>query len=151
VREELITQRAPLDNSEIELILKQAGIDGFGFESYAPNSTQIRFTVNGTGSTPVILGHTDMENFAGAPNVPQPRYWTGFQASCHACHATASINPKTGDYFPFSVPTGALTPQYNVQNPKSTTKYLGLDYVPLDFMWPIAFQAPKPKKDKPAE
>lgn len=142
IRKNLITQRAPLSDEEIYDILQQSGIAGFGFEAYAPNGTQIRFTENGTGETPVILGHTDMEDFAGTPNTAQPRYWTSFQASCHTCHATAAINPETESYFPFSVPTGALTPQYYAnESANSPNVYLGDGFVPLDFMWPIAFHA----------
>ena len=141
VRQSLITQRAPLPQRQVNAILTEGGIDGFGFEAYAPNGTQIRFTENGTGKVPVILGHTDMEDFAGAPNTAQPRYWTSFNASCHSCHATASINPTTKTYFPFSVPTGALTPQYYGTTPSDQNLYLGDGFVPLDFMWPIAFHA----------
>lgn len=141
VRESLITQRAPLPKAEIAALLEQGGMAGFGFESYAPNGTQIRFTVNGTGETPVILGHTDMEDFAGFPNNGQPRYWTNFQASCHSCHATASYDPQNATFFPFTVPTGALDPGYNLTGTSSTpTMYLGQGFKPLDFMWPIVFQ-----------
>jgi hypothetical protein len=141
VRKTLITQRTALSNKEISILLKEAGLEGFGFDAYAPNGTQIRFTKNGTGKKPVILGHTDMEDFAGSPNTAQPRYWKGFQASCHSCHATASYNPSTGVFFPFSVPTGALNPGYNMTDKAGTVRYLGQGYKPLDFMWPIAFQA----------
>lgn len=142
VRETLITQRAPLQAGEIAAILAAGGLGGFGLEAYTPNGTQIQFTVDGAGEKPVILGHTDMEDFAGAPNTAQPRYWTSFQASCHSCHATASYNPATKAFFPFSVPTGALDPGYNATNPpQHTVYYLGQGYKPLDFMWPIAFQA----------
>lgn len=143
VRENLITQRAPLLLTEIAAFLQQGGVSGFGFENYAPNGTQIRYTVDGAGETPVILGHTDMEDFAGAPNTAQPRYWTHFEASCHACHATAAINPKTKTYFPFTVPTGALTPEYNGANPDPSKPnlVLGDGFKPLDFMWPIVFHA----------
>ena len=144
VRDTLITQRAPLSEAQITSILKLGGIEGFGFEAYAPNGTQIRYTVDGKGK-PVILGHTDMEDFAGVPNPQKPAGWTKFNASCHTCHATTAINPKTGEYFPFSVPTGALTKKYSVKT-NAGTKVLGEGYVPLDFMWPIAFQAPQPKK-----
>lgn len=140
VRDKLITQRAPLSETEIAAILDEGGLAGFGLEAYAPNGTQIRFTVGGTGETPVILGHTDMEDFAGAPNTAQPNYWTGFEASCHACHATAAYNPASGAFFPFSVPTGALHPGYNMTDSAGATQYLGQGYKPLDFMWPIAFQ-----------
>lgn len=145
VKETLITQRAPLTKAEISSILKMGGILDFGFEAYGPMGTQIRYTANADGKTPVILGHTDMEDFAGAPNTAQPQYWTSFQSSCHTCHATAAINPATGEYFPFSVPKGQLTPSYNAPA-GDVTAYLGLDYVPLDFMWPIVFHATKPKK-----
>lgn len=148
VRNTLITQRAPLNRRHISKVLALGGIKGFGFEVYAPNGTQIRFTAGGGGATPVILGHTDMEDFAGAPNTAQPRYWNSFQASCHTCHATAAINPKTRKYFPFSVPTGALTSQYNAANSNGPTEYLGLGYVPLDFMWPIVFRAVPPEPPK---
>ncbi len=141
VRENLITQRAPLSPENIKSILNKAGIDGLGFEAYAPNGTQIRYTVDGKGDKPVILGHTDMEDFAGSPNTAQPRYWTSFNASCHTCHATAAINPDTETYFPFTVPTGALTPQYYGAEKDGTNLYLGDGFVPLDFMWPISFHA----------
>ncbi|MEL6427591.1 MAG: hypothetical protein AAFR54_00345 [Planctomycetota bacterium] len=141
VRETLITQRAPLPKAEIAALLDLGGMKGFGFESYAPNGTQIRFTVGGRGKTPVILGHTDMEDFAGLPNVAQPQYWTSFQASCHSCHATASYNPATDQFIPFSVPTGSLNLGYNIQSPTAPTVYLGQGFKPLDFMWPIVFQA----------
>ncbi|MEP5607433.1 MAG: hypothetical protein ABJP49_02915, partial [Marinobacter alexandrii] len=141
VRDRLISQRAPLPKDEINAILKVGGLAGFGFDAYAPNGTQIRFTEDGTGATPVILGHTDMEDFAGSPNTAQSRYWTEFQASCHACHATASYNPETSAFFPFSVPTGALHPGYNMTDKAGAVRYLGQGYKPLDFMWPIAFQA----------
>lgn len=147
VREELITQRDPLSKKEIGKILTQAGIEGFGFEAYTPNGTQIRYTVDGKGKEPVILGHTDMEDFAGWPNTAQPSYWKNFNSSCHACHATAAFNPKTNQYFPFTVPSGALTAQYYGQpTPDSANVYLGDGYIPLDFMWPIAFHATPPKK-----
>lgn len=74
VRDTLITQRAPLSDAEIEELLAEGGIPGFGFENYAPNGTQIRFTVDGDGAEPIILGHTDMEDFAGLPNTAQPEY-----------------------------------------------------------------------------
>jgi len=141
VRTTLITQRADPETIPSEGILAAAGLGDFGFENFAPNGTQIRFTVDGDGETPVILGHTDMEDFAGAPNTAQPRYWTSFEASCHACHATASYNPKTKTFFPFSVPTGALDPGYNKPDSKQIVQYLGQGFRPLDFMWPIAFQA----------
>ncbi|TQV78989.1 hypothetical protein [Denitrobaculum tricleocarpae] len=141
VRDQLITQRAPLSEKEISAILETGGLAGFGLEAYAPNGTQIRFTAAGTGETPVILGHTDMEDFAGSPNTAQPRYWTRFEASCHSCHATASYNPEIEAFFPFSVPTGALHPGYNKADSSGAVRYLGQGYKPLDFMWPIAFQA----------
>ena len=141
VRDTLITQRSPLPDAEIDAILKAGEIAEFGFQAYAPNGTQIRFTVDGAGEVPVILGHTDMEDFAGSPNTAQPSYWRHFEASCHSCHATASYNPATQAFFPFSVPTGALHPGYNMADSNSVTQYLGQGYKPLDFMWPIAFQA----------
>lgn len=141
VRDNLITQRAPLPEDQIAAILRESGLSGFGYEAYAPNGTQIRFTEDGRGKTPVILGHTDMEDFAGSPNTAQPAYWNRFEASCHSCHATAAYDPDTQAFFPFSVPTGALTPGYNMSDSKGTVFYLGQGYKPLDFMWPIAFQA----------
>ena len=141
VRKNLITQRAALPEKEISAILKQAGLEGFGLEAYAPNGTQIRFTRNGKGRVPIILGHTNMEDFAGSPNTAQPNYWNRFEASCHSCHATAAYNPETKAFFPFSVPTGALHPGYNMTDKAGTVHYLGQGYKPLDFMWPIAFQA----------
>lgn len=153
VRDEFITQSDPLSKKEITKILTKAGISGFGFEAYTPNGTQIRYTVDGEGEEPVILGHTDMEDFAGWPNTAQPSYWQNFNSSCHTCHATAAFNPKTKEYFPFTVPVGKLTPQYyglpneTKENPNPTNVYLGDGYIPLDFMWPIAFQA-VPLKEK---
>jgi hypothetical protein len=141
VRDTLITQRAPLPANDIALVLNEGGLTGFGFEAYAPNGTQIRFTENGEGTVPVILGHTDMEDFAGSPNTGQAKYWTRFEASCHSCHATASYNPDTKEFFPFSIPTGALHAGYGEPNGKGITQYLGQGFLPLDFMWPIAFQA----------
>ena len=141
VRNALITQRAPVAEEQISAILDAAGLANFGFEAYAPNGTQIRFTVDGSGETPVILGHTDMEDFAGSPNTAQPHYWTRFEASCHSCHATASYNPETKAFFPFSVPTGALHPGYNMTDKGGEVRYLGQGYKSLDFMWPIAFQS----------
>ncbi len=141
VRKNFITQRAPLSSRKIKSILSKGGIAGFGFEAYSPNGTQIRFTENGTGEKPVVLGHTNMEDFAGTPNIAQPRYWTNFNASCHSCHATAAINPETETYFPFSVPIGVLTPQYFGVDKNNKNVYLGDGFVPLDFMWPIVFHA----------
>ena len=141
VRESLVTERAPLTEGQIAAILEAGGVAGFGLEHYAPNGTQIGFTVDGGGETPVILGHTDMEDFAGSPNTAQPHYWTRFEASCHSCHATASYNPETKAFFPFSVPTGALDPGYNMTDSDKAVRYLGQGYRPLDFMWPIAFQS----------
>jgi hypothetical protein len=141
VREKFITQNAPLTIDEKEEILDAAGISGFGFEAYTPNGTQIRFTENGDGKTPVILGHTDMEDFAGFPNIAQPSYWSSFNSSCHSCHASASINTTTNEFFPFSVPSGALTPQYNAADSKANNIYLGDGFKSLDFMWPITFRA----------
>jgi hypothetical protein len=142
VRDQFVTQRAPLSDKERDTILKQGGISGFGFEHYSPNGTQIRYTENAESKVPVILGHTDMEDFAGAPNTAQPSYWTSFNSSCHTCHATAAINPETETYFPFSVPVGKLSPQYYGQpSADKPNLYLGDGFVPLDFMWPIAFHA----------
>ncbi|QPM91638.1 hypothetical protein [Pseudooceanicola algae] len=140
VRDALITQRAPLSSDEIAAILRAAGLGDAGLQAYAPNGTQIRFTENGEGTVPVILGHTDMEDFAGSPNTAQPTYWTRFEASCHSCHATAAYNPTSAEFFPFSVPTGALHPGYNMADKAGVTHYLGQGYKSLDFMWPIAFQ-----------
>jgi hypothetical protein len=139
VRETLITQRAPLPASRIARLLESAGLDGMGLDGFGPNGTQINFT-EANGAVPVILGHTDMEDFAGSPNTAQPRYWTRFEASCHSCHATAAYNPQTRAFFPFSVPTGALDPGYNMADGTGTVQYLGQGYKPLDFMWPLAFQ-----------
>jgi hypothetical protein len=141
VRDTLITQRAPLGPDEIAALLEAAGLAGFGLDAFAPNGTQIRFTVDGAGTVPVILGHTDMEDFAGSPNTAQAQYWTRFDSSCHSCHATAAYNPETDAFFPFSVPTGALDPSYNVADADGTTQYLGQGFKPVDFMWPIVFQA----------
>ena len=141
VRQSLISQRAPLADEQIYAILEAGSLLEYGYDAYAPNGTQIRFTENGDGETPVILGHTDMEDFAGGPNTAQPQYWTQFQASCHSCHATAAYNPATKAFFPFSVPTGALHRGYNKTDGEQKVRYLGQGYRSLDFMWPIAFQA----------
>ncbi|WP_296052140.1 hypothetical protein [uncultured Alteromonas sp.] len=140
VREQLITQRKSLSKSEIENLLQAADLTSPEYQNFAPNGTQIRFTDNADGVTPVILGHTDMEDFAGKPNTAQPAYWTSFDASCHSCHATAAYNPATRATFPFSSPTGALDPAYNAADSNGSTVYLGQGFKPLDFMWPIVFQ-----------
>lgn len=140
VREQLITQRKSLSKSEIENLLQAADLTSPEYQNFAPNGTQIRFTDNADGVTPVILGHTDMEDFAGKPNTAQPAYWTSFDASCHSCHATAAYNPATRATFPFSSPTGALYPAYNAADSNGSTVYLGQGFKPLDFMWPIVFQ-----------
>lgn len=86
-----------------------------------------------------------MEDFAGSPNTVQPAYRTRFKASCHSCDATAAYNPETEVFFPFSVPTGALESGYNAKekhkDAENIVRYLGQGYMPLDCMWPIAFQA----------
>ena len=140
VREKLITQRQPLEDHEIQKLLSAADLAKTDYQNLAPNGTQIRFTDNADGVTPVILGHTDMEDFAGLPNTAQPAYWTSFNASCHSCHATAAYNPSTKASFPFSSPTGALHPAYNASDSEGKTEYLGQGFKPLDFMWPIVFQ-----------
>ncbi len=90
---------------------------------------------------PVILGHADMEDVAGAPNTAQPQCWTSFQANGHSCHASAACNPGTKAFFPFPVPAGALHPGHNVTDKAGVVPSLGQGCQPLDFMWPIAFQA----------
>jgi len=141
VRDTFITQRAPLSKEDIKKLLKESGLKGSGLENYSPNGTQIRYTAYGDINKPVILGHTNMEDFAGWPNTAQPQYWKNFNSSCHTCHATAAINPKTGEFFPFTVPIGKLTPEYYGADAKGNNLYLGDGFVPLDFMWPIPFQA----------
>ena len=76
-----------------------------------------------------------------AAPIRRSRIWTRFEASCHSCHATASYNPEAKAFFPFSVPTGALDPGYNMTDSDKAVRYLGQGYRPLDFMWPIAFQS----------
>lgn len=139
VRDQFITQRAPLKQTEIKEIL--GPLAELWPVAYSPNGTQIRFTENGTGHTPVILGHTNMEDFAGAPNAAQPQYWDHFESSCHSCHATAAYNPMTKIFFPFSVPKGILHPAYNQHDKSGNVQYLGQGFKPLDFMWPIVFRA----------
>ena len=101
---------------------------------------QIRFTEDGTGEVPVILGHADMAGFAGSPDTAHPACWTRFEANCHACHATAACNPDTKEFFPFSVPTAALDSGYNGPDAKHIAQYPGACYKTLDFAWPFAFQ-----------
>lgn len=129
-----------------------------GFENYAPNGTQIRFTVDADGQTPVVLGHTDMEDFSGwingvnSPNTHQnPAQWDMFHASCHTCHATAAYSPDTGYGYPFSVLVGVLPIGYTngcyiKDLDKKKDKYgfnyyanLADGYKSLDFMWPLTF------------
>ena len=146
IREKFITQNVPIGNSRIKEILTVAGVEGIGLEEYSPNGTQIRFTVDGNGKDPVILGHSMMEDFAGFPDNADPTQWVTDSSSCHTCHATAAINPATGNYFPFTVPVGALSPYYSAsgtttQGCMSFATALGDGYVSLDFMWPIVFQA----------
>ncbi len=146
IREKFITQNAPIGDDHVDKILAEAGIDGIGLDNYSPNGTQIRFTVDGKGKDPVILGHSMMEDFAGYPDNADPTKWITDSSSCHTCHATASINPATGNYFPFTVPVGPLTPLYGAtgtttQACNSFATVLGDGYVSLDFMWPIVFMA----------
>ena len=130
VRKTLISQRAPLSNKRIASMLKTAGITDSRFQAFAPNGTQIRLTENGTGTTPVILGHTDMEDFAGSPNTAQPAYWTRFEASCHS-----GLQPRHRDVLSVLGPNGRTRPRLQRK------RYLGRGFRRLDFMWPIAFQA----------
>ena len=146
IREKFITQNVPIGDDQVQKILTTAGIEGIGLENYSPNGTQIRFTVDGNGKDSVILGHSMMEDFAGYPDNADPTKWITDSSSCHTCHATASINPATGNYFPFTVPVGPLTLLYSAtgtttQACNSFATVLGDGYVSLDFMWPIAFQA----------
>ena len=129
-----------LQHCDIQIFLSAANLAKADYQNLAPNGTQIRFTNNADRVTPVILGHTDMEDFAGLPNTAQPAYWTAFNASCHSCHATATYNPSTKVSFPFSSPTGALDPAYYAADSEGNTEYLGQGFKPLDFMWPIVFQ-----------
>lgn len=166
VRETFITQRAPFDKSAIAIFLESTGLGGMGFENYAPNGTQVRFTENADGQNAVTLGHTDMEDFAGGvggQNTPDthqnPAKWDKFHASCHTCHATAAYNPETGYVYPFTVKVGILPKNYTNKcnlNKESDTekKFYNADlangYKSLDFMWPIAFQLDfKCKMSKP--
>lgn len=142
VRETFTTQRFPLDQGQIESILVAGGISGFGFENYAPNGTQIGFTVDGAGDIPVLLGNTTMEAPFGSPNTAQPQYWKEFESSCHSCHANAAYNPDTKEFFPrMAVPIGALHPGFNKKDKAKITRYLGQGYKTLDFMWPIVSNA----------
>ncbi len=109
-------------------ILQQAGLGGSAFEMYSPNGTQITFEEDGQFK---VLGHTMMEDFAGVPQGPVVD-WTSWNSSCHACHATASWNVETSTGNPMPEPVGNLTA-------KELADLKG--YTPLDFMWPIAFNA----------
>ncbi|WGW03378.1 hypothetical protein [Tropicibacter oceani] len=145
VRDAFMNQNAPIGADMVARVLEQGGIAGIGYENYSPNGTQIRFTVNADGKTPVILGHTMMEDFAGYPDHDDPSGWITDSTSCHTCHASASINPQTGNFFPFTVPVGTLSDHYigtgtTTQDCNGFSTALGDGYVSLDFMWPIAFQ-----------
>lgn len=109
-------------------ILQQAGLGGSPFEMYSPNGTQITFEEDGAFK---VLGHTMMEDFAGVPQGPVVD-WTSWNSSCHACHATASWDIKTSKGNDMPEPVGKLTTQ-DLENLEG--------YMPLDFMWPIAFNA----------
>ena len=75
VRREFMTELEPLSVNTINTILaREMGLDKFGLEAYAPNGTQISFTVNPKSEEPSILGHSNMEDFAGSYNIAQPRY-----------------------------------------------------------------------------
>ncbi len=79
-----------------------------------------------------------MEAFAGFPNTAQPRYWSSFNASCHGCHATAAIQspeyfPQLGSnrvkklkFFPFTVLSGKLSPQYNGSSGNGPQQWLSV-------------------------
>jgi hypothetical protein len=109
-------------------ILEAAGLAGTPFENYSPNGTQITFEESGEFK---VLGHTMMEGFAGHPS-GDPAAWTSFTASCHACHATASWNPKTDKGNSMPQPVGKLSAEL-------VTGLENAGFKPIDFMWPIVF------------
>ena len=117
-------------------ILSQAGLRGLPFDQYSPNGTQIRFSDN-NGKTAIILGHSKMEDFAGVNiNLPnptgEPSQFTVFNSSCHSCHSTAAYNPSADVFTKMPVVVGRL--------PDSQLEAMA-GFKPLDFLWPIAFQA----------
>ncbi len=130
----LITHSDQLSPSQAIGILAEGGLTGLPFERYSHNGTQIRFS---DGKTAIILGHSKMEDFAGvninlkAP-AGEPSQWTMFNSSCHACHATAAYNPATDSFTQMPLVAGKL--------PDAQMEALA-GFKPLDFLWPIPFQA----------
>ncbi|KNG95425.1 hypothetical protein [Pseudaestuariivita atlantica] len=132
----LVTYNDALPQDAALELLNEAGLDVDTFGLYSPNGTQIRFSDN-DGKTGIVLGHSMMEDFAGV-NInmkdpgPFPADWTMFNSSCHACHATAAYDTANASFTQMPLVVGRL--------PKSEMDILAT-HKPLDFMWPIAFQA----------
>lgn len=133
----LITYTDTLHPSGAIEILKEAGLVDTAFELYSPNGTQISFTGGEDHKVAIVLGHSMMEDFAGVninmkDPADHPSRWTVFNSSCHACHSTAAYNPGTGEFTQMPLVVGAL--------PDSQLETLA-GFKPLDFLWPIPFQA----------
>ena len=129
----LLTYKDALPPADAMALLTQAGLGQSPFANYKCNGTQIRFS--DAKNKKILLGNTQMEPFNFTPTNAGPAQWKTWNISCHTCHATASANPKTPDFFfPFSdvqikggggpIPAGQMT-----------------GYQPLDFIWSIPFYA----------
>ncbi|MEP4768840.1 MAG: hypothetical protein ABJY83_13115 [Roseibium sp.] len=95
--------------------------------------------MNGGGTTPIILGHTDMEDFAGTSKTSAAKLLDRVRSQLPWLPRHSLLLSGAVAFFPFSVPTGALHPGYNMTDKAGTVQYHGQGYKSLDFMWPIAF------------
>lgn len=140
-----ITYGDPLDDGAGVALLEEAGLGDTPFVNYSSNGTQIRYS--DAQNDRIVLGNSKLEDFAGLPlpgtyrqddatrsYPPLPAdEWTGFNSSCHGCHATAAMalrGDETG-YFPFlpQIGTGRLDAE------------MLSGYHSLDFVWSIPFFA----------
>ncbi|MDF0599862.1 hypothetical protein P1J78_03860 [Psychromarinibacter sp. C21-152] len=130
-----VTYPDALSAAEIDALLQQAGLGGSVWGNYRSVGTQIRFS--DADNPHIVLGNTKMEDFAGLPLQPgklsplPASDWTGWNSSCHSCHATAAFQPEDKEFFGFQaqIGTGKLVPHM-------------LDgYASMDFIWSIPFNA----------
>lgn len=130
-----VTYRDALPAERADSLLRVAGLTADHWASYRLDGTQIGFVTPDTpvpgappvaAGTAVILGSSILEDFAIEPFNQSPRTeWTGFQASCHACHYTAAgdADSLAGSFPTSPYPTGTTT--------------LPPGYSTVDFVWSI--------------
>ncbi len=125
----LITYGDAISSTSANALLTEAGLGKTAFVNYRSNGTQINYADK--ENPIIILGSTKMEQFAASPKPKQnkPAAWTKWKSSCHTCHGTTSGHANKKQFYPFEVVTGKITDK------KIDT------YIPLDFVWSIAFHA----------